>query len=300
MLTYWAYGLTIESEINLPELIQIPHSRPDCVIKTGKTPIKIEGPGTVNRDKIQFNRTEYLLELPNCIYYARNGKEIILNIKDSEDTKTLRHFLLTTALAAILQQRNKIMLHAGAVQTEKGLIVICGNSGAGKSTTLQYLRSHGYRIFSDDVLVLEEFSDGEIKAFASYPVLKLWDKSFDVLGMDKMSDQNKLREYVNKYRLNTQPEFCMDAQPIRMIIELEKDDTLIEPAIKQLNGYEAYVSLYLQLYRTALAETVKKDQENFIQLSRILSKTPLYKIKRPGEKNTLENIKMLIEKQKRH
>jgi dephospho-CoA kinase len=300
MYHYWAYGLRIASEIELPELLPHESDQVDCEIRVGKTPEKLTGPDLLDKGKIQISPSEFLLDLPNCRYYARAGKEITLDIKDKSDEKSLRLFLLTNGLAAILHQRNKVLLHAGAIHTEKGLVVICGESGAGKSTTLQYLRQHGYKVFADDVLVLEKSDNATIKAFASYPVLKLWDDSFEKLGIETVSDEQKLREHVSKYRLSIQEEFSTASQPIHALFQLQKDEEIQEPIIKHLQGFEAFNAVHLQLYRTAQLNTPVKNELAFTLINKLIEKAEVYQITRPSSINTLEKIKWLIENQIGH
>ena len=300
MFHYWAYGLRIASEIELPELLPHEAEQVDCEIRVGNAPEKLTGPGLLDKGKIQISPSEFLLDLPNCRYYAKAGKEIILDIKDKSDEKSLRLFLLTNGLAAILHQRNKVLLHAGAIHTEKGLVVICGQSGAGKSTTLQYLRQHGYKVFADDVLVLEESENATIKAFASYPVLKLWDDSFEKLGIETVSDDQKLREHVSKYRLSIQEEFSTTPQPIYTLFQLQKDEEIQEPILKSLDGFEAFNAVHLQLYRTAQLNTPVKNELAFTLINKLIEKAKVYQITRPSSINTLEKIKGLIENQIGH
>ena len=300
MFHYWAYGLRIASEIELPELLPHKAEQVDCEIRVGEVPEKLTGPEIIDKGKIQISPSEFLLDLPNCRYYARAGKEITLDIKDRSDEKSLRLFLLTNGLAAILHQRNKVLLHAGAIHTEKGLVVICGQSGAGKSTTLQYLRQHGYKVFADDVLVLEKSDNATIKAFASYPVLKLWDDSFEKLGIETVSDEQKLREHVSKYRLSIQEEFSTASQPIHALFQLQKDEEIQEPIIKHLQGFEAFNAVHLQLYRTAQLNTPVKNELAFTLINKLIEKAEVYQITRPSSINTLEKIKWLIENQIGH
>jgi len=300
MFHYWAYGLRIASEIELPELLPHEPEQVDCEIRVGKAPEKLTSPDLIDKGKIQISSSEFLLDLPNCRYYAREGKEITLDIKDKSDEKSLRLFLLTNGLAAILHQRNKVLLHAGAIQTDKGLIVICGESGAGKSTTLQYLRQHGYKVFADDVLVLEETDNAIIKAFASYPILKLWDDSFEKLGIASVSDEQKLREHISKYQLSIQDEFNTAPQLIHAIFQLQKDETIHEPILKSLNGFEAFNAVHLQLYRTAQLSTPEKNELAFTLINKLIEKTAVYQITRPSSINTLEKIKIFIENQIGH
>ena len=300
MFHYWAYGLRIASEIELPELLPHVPEQVDCEIRVGKAPEKLTGPDLLDKGKIQICPSEFLLDLPNCRYYARAGKEIILDIKEKSDEKSLRLFLLTNGLAAILHQRNKVLLHAGAIHTDKGLVVICGQSGAGKSTTLQYLRQRGYKVFADDVLVLEESENAIIKAYASYPVLKLWDDSFEKLGIETVSDEQKLREHVSKFRLSIQEEFSTASQPIYALFQLQKEETIQEPIIKLLNGFEAFNAVHLQLYRTAQLNTPEKNELAFRLINKLIKKAAVFQITRPSSINTLEKIKGLIEDQIGH
>jgi len=300
MFHYWAYGLRIASEIELPELLPYESKTVDCVIKVGNVPEKLYGPDVIDKGKIQISHSEYLLDLPNCRYHTKEGKEITLSIKDQSDQKSLRLFLLTNGLAAILHQRNKILLHAGAIYTDAGLVVICGQSGAGKSTTLQFLRQHGYKVFADDVLVLEQNENGEINAFASYPILKLWDDSFEKLGIGSASDEQKLREHVSKYRLSIQDEFSINPQPIRSLFQLQKDESILEPIHKTLKGFEAFNAVHLQLYRTAQLNTPLKNELAFHLINHLIKKIPVHQITRPTSTNTLEKIKHLIENQIDH
>ena len=295
MFHYWAYGMCVASEIELPELLPIEIQTPDCIVKVGPTPAKLEGKDVIDKGHIQISPSQFLLDLPNCRYYAKEGNEITLEIKDAADDKSLRLFLLTNGLAAILHQRNKVLLHAGAIQTDKGLIVICGASGAGKSTTLHYLKQNGYQVFADDVLVLDEGNNDTINAYASYPILKLWDDSIEKLGIDTISEEQKLREHVAKYRFSIKENFSTKAEPIYAIFQLQKNEEVQWPTITTLSGFNAFTAVHLQLYRTALLNTAEKNKRSFAVISKIIEKTPIYQITRPSITNTLEAIKNLIE-----
>jgi serine kinase of HPr protein (carbohydrate metabolism regulator) len=56
-------------------------------------------------------------------------------------------------MAAIPLQRQTLPFHASAISVNNKLILISGESGAGKSTALTVLILRGYAVFSDDVVV---------------------------------------------------------------------------------------------------------------------------------------------------
>jgi len=171
MFFYWAYGLEIVSELEFPEMYPYAVKKPDLEIKFGKVPAVLTGPEVIAKEKFFISPTEYLIHLPICSYYVKEGASITIELRENADLPSVRLFLLTNAMAAVLHQRNKVALHAGAIQTEKGLVVICGESGAGKSTTICALQQKGYKIFVDDVLVLKD-AGAKVVGVAAFPTLK--------------------------------------------------------------------------------------------------------------------------------
>ncbi len=193
MFFYWAYGLEIQSELEFPEMHPYAVKMPDLEIKFGKVPAMLTGHEVIAKEKFFISPTEYLVHLPICSYYVKEGISVTIELKENADLPSVRLFLLTNAMAAVLHQRNKVALHAGAIQTDKGLVVICGESGAGKSTSISALQQKGYKIFVDDVLVLEK-EEERVVGVAAYPTLKLWDDTIEKLALGVIPEEQKLRE----------------------------------------------------------------------------------------------------------
>ncbi|NBX12190.1 MAG: hypothetical protein EBR19_08325, partial [Chitinophagaceae bacterium] len=115
-----------------------------------------------------------------------------------------------------------------------------------------------------------------------------------------VSDEQKLREHVSKYRLSIQEEFSTASQPIHALFQLQKDETIQEPIIKHLQGFEAFNAVHLQLYRTAQLNTPEKNELAFRLINKLIKKAAVFQITRPSSINTLEKIKGLIEDQIGH
>jgi hypothetical protein len=62
---------------------------------------------------------------------------------------------LRAVLPLVLQLRGHEVLHASAVSSANGLVVFCGSSGTGKSTTAHGLSRRGYPVWADDAVVLD-------------------------------------------------------------------------------------------------------------------------------------------------
>lgn len=296
MFTYWAYGLEIKSELEFPEMFPYKISKVDVEIKFGPVEEQLNGPRVLVNEKFTLSNNEYLIHLPICSFHIKEGRTITLQLKENADLPSVRLFLLTNAMAAILHQRKKVALHAGAIQTHNGLVVICGESSAGKSTTVCALHQKGHKVFVDDVLVLESNED-KIMGIAAYPTLKLWDDSIEKLMLGAISDEQKIRDTINKYRVSFQDDFTTKPVPIYKIFYLCKHENRsgVELCIKE--GVEAFKILYSQLYRTSLINNEIIKEKQFERLNKLLNQAKLTEIIRPAIGNSIENVVQLIEQE---
>ena len=294
MFFYWAYGLEIQSELEFPEMHPYAIKKADLEIKFGSVPAALTGPEVIAKEKFFISPTEYLIHLPICSYYVKEGASIIIELKENADLPSVRLFLLTNAMAAVLHQRNKVALHAGAIQTEKGLVVICGESGAGKSTTISALQQKGYKIFVDDVLVLEK-NEEHVVGVAAYPTLKLWDDTIEKLALGVIPEEQKLRESVNKYRVSFQEDFTTRTTPLYKIFYLRKEEAKNSIEVTKKDGLEAFKILYSQLYRTSMINNAKSQAILFERLNQAVNQTNLIEVARPLDGNSIDEIVQTIE-----
>ena len=68
--------------------------------------------------------------------------------------------LIHAGLNAILRGENVVLVHCTALETDRGAILIFGESGMGKSTASARWRTHGGKCVSDDMALLD-FSAGD-------------------------------------------------------------------------------------------------------------------------------------------
>jgi hypothetical protein len=156
--TYHAYGLTIRVPFPCPALT--PPDRcsgadvVDVVVREGPVPRRLHSPLASEAwwDAAPGSfllrggrRAGRFLVAADTVTFERNP--------GCEDA-VLARWLTDRVLAALLRQRGLLVLHANAVAAPGGAIVIGGESGAGKSTTLAALLDRGCRMLSDDVTAL--------------------------------------------------------------------------------------------------------------------------------------------------
>lgn len=295
---YWGYGLTIRSEIQFPELLVYPFSgEADLNIIIGTTPEILAGDNVVNRVGVSITPNAYLLKIAGIAgYYAENGNTVIVQPAPGADDRSIRLFLLSNAMAAILHQRNIIPLHASAIKYQDGIALICGDSDAGKSTTLSMLQQHGYQIFSDEVCVLQPAAKiaNSVKAYASYPALKLWEDSFAMLNLEKGGEEARIRPRILKYNRFYHEAFDTRALPVKVVFVLETNNHAATPQALKLGTIPAFRALEQNTYKYEQVTAMQKRDVLFGAISRLTASVSIYQISRPKAQNTLTDVAELI------
>lgn len=297
MYKYWGYGLTIASEIEFPELFPYEFEEADLNITIGNTPESLSGESLINKVRLSITPEDYLQTIKGVAnYYAANGESILVEPLPGADYKSIRLFLLSNAMAAVLHQRNTIPFHASAIHYKDGVVLFCGNSGAGKSTTVTNLQTKGYKVFSDDVCVLKEGEQkDEMFALPSYPVVKLWADSFVKSGLELASENDQLRPGIHKYARCFHEGYEIEPRKILQVFILVKDKDIQDAEISRLFGLDAFKLLGFNSYRLLQTNAMKKRNIHFSNMSRLASTVPVFKIRRSDQSNTIAKVIALIE-----
>lgn len=118
MYKYWGFGLHIASEIEFPELLPMEFDLPDVEFVLGKMPeIKEDISVSTKNFSYYITDNELLFKVYDIAgYYAANGNKIIIEpFTNVQDMRSIRLYVLATAIAAILLQRGLLPLHASAI-----------------------------------------------------------------------------------------------------------------------------------------------------------------------------------------
>ncbi|MCZ2475896.1 hypothetical protein G9H61_10585 [Aquirufa ecclesiirivi] len=299
LFNYWAFGLKIQSDIEFPEFVNAEFDMTDLVISSRKVSNKLKSKPLIEENKEAINEDEYYLEVDNVAkYYAYQGKIIDVDINPLADSRTIRIYLLATVMAAVLHQRNTIPLHASSIKWKNGLIIISGDSGTGKSTTVSGLLKSGYSIFSDDVIVLKHEENQEVQARASYPMIKLWDDAIEKLQSELFENRNfVVKPGYDKFGFFFHEQFDRNSYPIKMILVLKiKEVDQVE--YQELHGGEAFKEFIAQSYRPNLLHSNSLRALNYAMLVAILKNAKLVVVNRPSVCNPeilLSTIETIIQ-----
>ncbi|GAA3931217.1 HPr kinase [Chitinophaga oryziterrae] len=285
MYNYQGFGLHILSEIEFPELLPAIADIADITVKIGDVPVNINGKRLQGNDiSYIINEEELLFSVKDiATYYAAYGREIIIAPETGNlEMRSIRLFVLATAIAAILLQRGLLPLHASAILDEDELVLICGRSGAGKSTTLAGLCKQGYTIFSDDITVLQQCTDTNvITGTASYPMIKLWEDSLLTLDQPFFQDRSfPVRPGMDKYGIFFHDDFNSNEYPVKKILLLDIGEDN-EVRSKKLTGTQAFEAISNQIYRPVLLHSQSLRTLSFQVISKLLQRADIYYISRP-------------------
>ena len=295
---YSAYGLSIATEIYFPELFVIPPiASPDMRVRTGKIPAYYLEKAQEQKTSIYISPTDYFLSIDHIAYYfVTSGNEIIIEPMPAADEKSIRLYFLSNAMAAILYQRGLVPMHASAVYYDDGIVLFMGDSGAGKSTTVATLQAKGYRIFSDDICV-PVWEDNTLKAFAAYPMMKLWKDTFDKARIGPYQEESRIRTELEKYGKSFYDSFDIKARLIKQIFILEKDASLISGVVsfQGISGIEAFKHLQNYAYRLPYVEAMGMKKTYFEVISALSNQIPVTLISRPNDNTTFNDLTQIIE-----
>ena len=304
LFTYTGFGLQIASEIESPELMPSEKNQPDIYIRKGSISKNLFPGDDVSRPFILFEEKEFLLNLPGIAKYRSiAGKEIIIDPYPGSDLGTVRLFLLSITMAALLTQRQKILLHASAIIQNEKLILFIGDSGAGKSSIAAELSKRGYTLFTDDVCVLESGPEqnDQIFAFASYPMMKLWEDTIQALNNSQFDRSYKIRPALPKFGQFFHEQFVTKAYPIQKIFVLNPvDDGPVGFGLRKLHGMEAFEKLSQNTYRRQFIRKSPLQAIHLKSMGFLISNTDIAEItrsKKIGEISSFTDfVESLIEK----
>lgn len=284
--TYWGFGLKISSEIEFPELLPIEfNTSADVRFKIGVTPDSISG----NTHSSPFatytiNENEFLFRVEGVArYYTSMGNEIIIEPDNPvEDWRGVRLHVLASMMASVLQYKQRLPLHASALLKNNSLILITGDSGAGKSTSVAGLIKRGYTIFSDDVITLQKKED-RILSQASYPMIKLWDDTITKMDHYLFNDRSfRIRKDLEKFGVFFHKTFDTKAYEASKFLILQKGET-DRILTEKLTGTEAFKEVYRQIYRPMMMVGYDQLTNAFSVIASLTNHCEVIKVTRPME-----------------
>lgn len=283
---YRAYGLTIESEIEIPELVEDNSCESQIFISFGSVPSQL--PYIKKRGLLfQASFNDFLLHIKNIASYrVQNGSIITIEPNNTASYDEVKLFLLGSVLGALFHQRRLLPIHGSAIKVGDEAIIITGNSAVGKSSIAAGLDAKGFPVLSDDISVLSITGKDEFKLHPGTSHLKLWSDILDYFHYE--DNLVKVRSQLEKYYTPTKEKIDpLDSVSIRHIVCLTTKNTN-GFSHEEIFGATKFSTLSFHTYRKQFIEGLDLLEDHFQQISLLSNFIKLHRISR-AEKPIMVN-----------
>lgn len=291
---YEAYGLTVTSDIALPELlpINIVDDKTDIVIDKADLH-KLWSEHSVPDDDFVIKKDWIMFHVSKtAIFLIHSGNRIEFCPIDAAQENEIRLYILGTCMGAILMQRKILPIHGSAVAIDGKAYAIVGDSGAGKSTLASAFLKRGYKLMSDDVIPVKLNNENIPIVTPSYPQQKLWLESLNHFEMDSNNYQPLIvRE--DKFAVPVQDQFTTEQLPLAGVFELikgENDVIDIEP----IQSLQRFYKLYHHTYRNFFIQRSGLMDWHFNTSAKMIKKIEFFQLRRPTNRFTAPDLSEII------
>jgi len=224
------------------------------------------------------------------------GKEIICYPQPKIPQVTIQHLLLDQVLPRCFAHQGRLMVHASAVQIGKGLLLIIGDSGVGKSTLAGNFHQAGQLALSDDCIQLKE-EDNQILGVPSYGGLRLWEDSLDALFTGEQLIKS-MAHYSMKKRVSLgEPdmhEFQQELPVLAVIaLSLPGEDPVSDIIVEPLFRREAFIALVKQSFQLDVMD-MKRMTRHVQAMGRVVPRLPAYRLSMPHDYALLPLVRQKI------
>ncbi|WP_246688744.1 serine kinase [Mesorhizobium sp. M4B.F.Ca.ET.143.01.1.1] len=243
---YRAYGLTISSEVALPELEATAPAAADVVIAVG--PIDYPKPRSEAGIAFRFEPSrQYLAWDAVGAFLVSDARRIDIEPAPGIDDQLIAFPLLGPVMALLLHQRGLLVLHASAIAVGGSSAIFMGDKGAGKSTTAGAMISAGHRLLSDDVVALDLSRPDEPVIVPGFPQLKLAADAAAAIPIRQAEVRPQAHPAIDKAQHRLHGEFAGDAVLATRIYILQRGD---KAAASRLPGPGALSAIIKFSYMT--------------------------------------------------
>jgi hypothetical protein len=223
-------------------------------------------------------------------FVARQGREIVVDPLPDVEERVVRSYIVKAALAAVLLQRGKLILHASGVAIGGMAVAFVGSSGMGKSTTSAALHARGHPVIADDLLGVDVCGSDTPMALPGFPQVLLLPESATALGRNP-SSLPRVSPLSDKFKLDTPLGFSVEPFPLRRIYALaDADHDVIEP----LGGREAVATLVAHTFGI-LAFSQGAKPAHFLLCAELVKRVPVRRLARARQLERLEELARLVE-----
>ena len=192
----------------------------------------------------------------------------------------------------MLSKQGKLVFHASAVEIADGAVAFAAESGRGKSTLAASFAVNGFRILTDDGLVVEASANG-YQVLPSHPSIRLWDDSQSAL-IPLGAETAPALAFTSKTRFlaGKNIAFCGQPQPLLRVYFLG-DGRASEITIRRMNAAEAMVEWVKHSFLLDIEEKPLLAS-HFDQVARLANQPICYYLDYPRRFEDLVRVRRAI------
>ena len=281
------YGIKVKSNFCITEGIQIePTEDVEAFVEMGEVPAFIKEE-LKNNHVAEFRDKYCWIFIPDLgYYYIENGNHIVIE-KDGNDTEyTIMTFLTGLAFALLFTQKGYVPLHGSVLDYKGKGCLISGPSGSGKSSTAFELLKRGATFVADDIGMVDT---ANMTVNPGFPVQRLCEDQIERLGFDK-SKLEYLGERKNKYARRLEPdEYIYEKRPFDAMFRIRRYDG-DELICEEITGADKIKIVAENVFCYFFISDMKMKPQDMMRYMQIATKVRIFSIKRPKDKNTLDEI----------
>jgi hypothetical protein len=292
---YHAYSVGIHSSLRLPELVPLAGVNEDINIR-------VEDPSSVKAQNGLAGTVPYAISESTVMlnfskvgmFRINEGREIIIHPLPNIEERLLRLPLLGAAMAVVLSQRGKCVLHSSAVAVGNDAIAFIGNKGYGKSTTAAMICKRGHQLLADDVVAINGNVENQHMVLPGIPQFKLYPDSVMAAFNEDPETLEEIAANVDK-RSRRADVFCGHARRLRAIYVLNYGKAL---RIHRLQPQHAITSLIANSYMARFNSGWMNSGmagPNLRQCSALANDVPVFLLERPADLGALDSMAASVE-----
>jgi hypothetical protein len=228
---------------------------------------------------LQINESDFRLVIENvAIYRVQQGCKIEVIPCQDADISSIQLFLNGSAFGALLYQRGIIPFHGCSFELNHKGIILCGYSGAGKSSVTAAFCQQGARFINDDITPVTNDESG-IWIMPIRTRIKLWDDALTALTIET-ENLEKIRPSMQKFYVPVENN-CQDKLKLHTLIVLGIHDNDRYEVMRPV-GMEKFNLLRNHIYRKMYLKGMPKAAKNlFSQLLKLSQSIEVLHILRP-------------------
>ncbi len=244
---------------------------------------------------MQINEDDFYLKVNEVANYrVQKGNIIKIFPHKNSDIASIKLFLNGSVLGAILHQRATLPFHGSCFEYNQKGIMICGVSGAGKSSVTAAFCQNGAKFINDDITPIE-ITPNKTTIIPIKTKIKLWDDSLVKLDI-VTTDLEKIRPNLEKFYLPVEKDFNKQ-QTLHHIFVLSTH-TKNDFESFELEGMAKFNTLRKQIYRKiylkGMPETEKKYFKQLFLLEKNVRVTRIVRPQLAEISTTMEYIKQQL------